>query len=72
MDGLGQREAIIRIYCCWRIARAPLRPPLSPPRQPSEPGTAQPTPFYTFSLLYVLRKYTQQPYGRWFVEGMSG
>jgi len=29
-DGLGQREAIICIYHSWRIARAPLRPPVSP------------------------------------------
>jgi len=43
-DGLGRREAIIRIYRPWRIARAPLGPPVSPPRQPSDPGTARPTP----------------------------
>jgi len=29
-DGLGWREAIIRIYRPWRIARAPLKPPVSP------------------------------------------
>jgi len=29
-DGLGWREAIIHIYHPWRIARAPLGPPVSP------------------------------------------
>jgi len=29
-DGLGWREAVIRTYHPWRIARAPLGPPMSP------------------------------------------
>jgi len=46
-DGLGRREAIIRIYRPWRIARAPLRPPVSPLGKlvtPVRPGRLPLTP----------------------------
>ena len=40
-DGLGWREAIIRIFHPWRIAGAPIGPPVSPlsnPVTPVQPG----------------------------------
>ena len=50
-DGLVWREAIICIYRPWRIARAPLGPPVSPlgnPVTPVQPSRLPLTPFVGF------------------------
>jgi hypothetical protein len=52
-DGLGWKEAIIRVYHPWRIARALLGPPVSPlgnMMTPLRPGRLPLTPNRHFTL----------------------